>query len=270
MVRLRRRHGAWLVHLAGLFAVMLTVTRFCARDGGRAALAQTTTWVYLPFAARGPGTPPPAIDEDYATIPIEGSPETRPAGEHPDLNLAIRGYVAVDALRGLVDYGGATDPHAPQLVGLLGRAPDVRGTFQVYDWDWGRIVRGAPIASPPVTLITLAAGRNAIVRVPDSGRTIGDGYQVLVLYGDTERITLKYTREDNVVEGYTLHLEGVRAAPELLDLYRRADDAGRGRLPALRAGQALGWASGEAVGVAIRDQGSFLDPRSRKDWWRGY
>ena len=270
MVRLRRRHGAWLVHLAGLFAVMLTVTWFSARDGGRAALAQTTTWVYLPFAARGPGTPPPAIDEDYATIPIEGSPETRPAGEHPDLNLAIRGYVAVDALRGLVDYGGATDPHAPQLVGLLGRAPDVRGTFQVYDWDWGRMVRGAPIASPPVTLITLAAGRNAIVRVPDSGRTIGDGYQVLVLYGDTERITLKYTREDNVVEGYTLHLEGVRVAPELLDLYRRADDAGRGRLPALRAGQALGWASGEAVGVAIRDQGSFLDPRSRKDWWRGY
>jgi hypothetical protein len=226
--------------------------------------------VHLPFVARGPEAPPPAIDEEYAAITIEGEPEPRPAAEHPDLNLAIRGYVAVDAARGLVDYGGPTDPAAPQLVGLLGRAPIVRGTFQVYDWDWERMARGAPISRYPVTLVTLAADRNAIVRLAEAGSTIGDGYQALVLYADAERITLKYTREDSVRHGYTVHLEGVRVAPGLLTLYRQANAAGRMRLPALRAGQALGWAAGDAVGVAIRDCGSFLDPRSRKDWWRGF
>jgi len=213
---------------------------------------------------------PPGIDEDYGTLTIEGRPEMRPAADHPDLNLARRGWELADATRGLVDYGGATDPGAPRLAGLLATAPIVRATYRVYDWDWGRMARGAPIASPPVTLITLAANPQQLVRVPDSGRTLGDGYQVLVLYADTGRITLKYTREDSVVVGYTLHLENVRVAPDLLALYREADAGGRSRLPALRAGQALGWAVGDAIGVAIRDNGAFMDPRSRKDWWPGY
>jgi hypothetical protein len=57
--------------------------------------------------------------------------------------------------------------------------------------------------------------------------------------------------------------------PNLLALYRQADAAGRASLPALRNGQPLGTASGGQVLVAIRDCGSFLDPRSRKDWWQG-
>ena len=48
-----------------------------------------------------------------------------------------------------------------------------------------------------------------------------------------------------------------------------SDNAGRGRMPALRAGQAFGHARGGEIGVAIRDWGTFLDPRSRKDWWQG-
>lgn len=262
--------GVWAVRVAVLLTVAVVTTYPLAVSQAVRVNAETGVRVYLPYAARGPAAPPPAIDEDYDTITIEGEPEARPAAEHPDLNLAVRGYEPVDAFRGLVDYGGAADPFAPQLVGLLGRAPEVRGTYQVHTWDWERTARGAPITSPPVTFITLGAGSNAIVRVPNSGRTIGDSYQVLVLYADMERITLKYTREDNVVEGYTLHLEGVRVVPDLLTLYRQADAAGRERLPALRAGQAVGWAVGDAIGVAIRDQGSFLDPRSRKDWWRGY
>lgn len=239
--------------------------------GVHRVVADTTVRVLLPFAARGPGAPPPAIDETYDAITIEGDPETRPAAGHPDLNLAVRGYEAAGEFRGLVDYGGATDPDAPQLGGLLGRAPVVVATYRVYDWDWQRMARGALIMSPPVTLITLAAGQNAIVRVPGSGRLISEqGHQVLVLYADEDRITLKYTREDNVIQGYTLHLEGVRVAPALLALYRSANDAGRRQLPALRAGQALGWSAGDALGVAVRDMGAFLDPRSRKDWWRGF
>jgi len=39
-------------------------------------------------------------------------------------------------------------------------------------------------------------------------------------------------------------------------------------LPALRNNQALGQALGFEIKVAIRDAGSFMDPRSQKDWWR--
>ena len=46
-------------------------------------------------------------------------------------------------------------------------------------------------------------------------------------------------------------------------------DQGRARLPALEAGQAFGRARGGEIGVAIRDAGTFMDPRSDKDWWQG-
>lgn len=31
----------------------------------------------------------------------------------------------------------------------------------------------------------------------------------------------------------------------------------------------IGTAIGNELGVAIRDTGSLMDPRSRKDWWQG-
>jgi hypothetical protein len=108
------------------------------------------------------------------------------------------------------------------------------------------------------------------VHVPGSGYPIGQDYEVLVLYATSERLTLKYTGEDNVKEGYTLHLEGVCSDPNLLALYQALDGAGRHELPALRPGQAFGRARGVRFGVAIRDAGAFMDPRSRKDWWHGY
>ena len=41
------------------------------------------------------------------------------------------------------------------------------------------------------------------------------------------------------------------------------------QLPGVRNNQAIGTAAGNAIAVAIRDRGPFLDPRSRKDWWQG-
>jgi hypothetical protein len=55
----------------------------------------------------------------------------------------------------------------------------------------------------------------------------------------------------------------------LLALYRQLNSAGRVELPALRPGQPFGRAAGGEIDAAIRDSGSFLDPRSRKDWWQG-
>lgn len=107
------------------------------------------------------------------------------------------------------------------------------------------------------------------VRIPSRGADIYQGtYRALVLYAEERRITLKYTREDRVVAGYTVHLENVCVDPNLLELYRESDSRGRASLPALRNGETLGVAAGGEILVAIRDAGSFMDPRSRKDWWR--
>lgn len=228
--------------------------------------------VFLPLVTVGVTNPcQPLPGASYGALTVLPPPTDRPAEQHADLNLALRGYTPTGGILGLVDYGGAADPGAPQLAGLF--ADNRTGVFvrvqRVYDWNWACNCRGGPLASPPVTLAELAVTPGEALRVPDSGYHIGSGYQVLVLYAAQDRITLKYTRNDNVVHGYTLHLESLCVDPSLLSLYHSWNAAGRSQLPALQPGQAFGRAAGITVGVAIRDSGTFMDPRSRKDWWRG-
>ncbi len=228
-----------------------------------------THYVYLPLIAKAE-TCQPIPGESYGTLSVTPPPTDRPAEEHADLNLALRGYEPTSAYKGLVDYSGVGDANAPQLSGLFAdrRTPTFSTVYQVYDWDWNCNCRGSLLTNWDVTLAGLAVTEGETIHVPDSGYTIGSGYEVLVLYASIERITLKYTREDNVVQGYTLHVENVCVEPNLLALYQSWNSAGRGQLPALRPGQAFGRARGGEIGVAIRDNGSFMDPRSRKDWWR--
>lgn len=227
---------------------------------------------FLPLITTGVVSPcQPLPGASFGALTVLPPPTDRPAEQHADLNLALRGYSPTGGYLGLVDYGGPTDPGAPQLSGLF--ADNRTGSFvrlhRVYDWNWACNCRGAPLTDPAVTLADLATAPGEPLLVPDSGYSIGSGYEVLVLYAAADRITLKYTREDNVVHGFTLHLEAMCVDPALLSLYQSWNAAGRSQLPALRAGQALGRAAGAAVGVAIRDSGRFMDPRSRKDWWRG-
>ena len=79
--------------------------------------------------------------------------------------------------------------------------------------------------------------------VPERGMIIGSGgYEVLVLYATNERITLKYTREDNVVSGYTLHVEGICVAPEpviavsILEQQQAKQSSGAARRPGIWQG----------------------------------
>lgn len=207
---------------------------------------------------------------DYGVLGAGGW-EGRQPDLHPDLNLAVRGYREVDAFRGLVDYDGETDGNAPQLWGLFAdrRTPDIANTYQVYDWDWGSDSRGDLIEDFEVTMTGFRTAEGETIYTPDFGLELGEGYVALVLYADTHRITLKYTGEDNVIEGYTLHLEGLCVYTNLINAYNARNAAGRGALPALRPGQPIGYTPATEVGVAIRDRGAFLDPRSRKDWWQG-
>lgn len=211
------------------------------------------------------------LGESYGTLSIVGTPSDRPAAEHADLNLALRGYVPTDAYRGLIDLDGVSDYRAPQLAGLFSdqRTGEFTSVYQVHHWDWATNSRGGRITDPEVTLAGLATERGETVHVPVSGYSIGQGYSVLVLYADMERITLKFTGEDNVIYGYTLHIEGICVDPNLRSLYAQMNATGRSQLPALQIGQAFGRAIDTEIGVAIRDNGRFMDPRVRKDWWRG-
>jgi hypothetical protein len=96
------------------------------------------------------------------------------------------------------------------------------------------------------------------------------GYEVMVLYATMTQLTFRYGREDDIrgdLGGYVIHLENVCIDPNLLAAYNYWDSVGRGRLPALYAGQPVGRAINNEVGVAIRDWAMFMDPRSKKDWW---
>ncbi|MEO8083739.1 MAG: hypothetical protein ABI780_07960 [Ardenticatenales bacterium] len=246
---------------------------------------------YLPAVYRAPApistaptsaptSCPSLAAEAYAALALPDRP-LHVAGEgDPDLDVAVRRWepaplAVAPGGGGLVDYPGPTDGRAPQLAGL---APayitpgnvSFRGLYRVRDWDWVANQRGGPIAAWPVTLATIAVPAGGELQVPDSGYRIGEGFAVLVIYAATSRLTLKYTRDDDVVRGYTLHVTGACVEPRLLALYQRLDAAGRAQLPALKAGDAFGTASAAEVGIAIRDTGSFMDPRSRKDWWRGF
>jgi hypothetical protein len=232
-----------------------------------------THYIYLPLITRPEGCQP-IPDETYSALSVNPPPTDRPAEIHADLNLSMRGYELTDAYKGLWDYSGSGDGNAPQLPGLFAdnRTGVFSDVYRVYDWNWGCNCRGALLANYPVTLAGLATTPGETIHVPDSGYAIGalaNGYEVLVLYASLDRITLKYTRDDNVVYGYTLHVENVCVEPSLLALYEEWNAAGRSKLPALHPGQAFGRAKGDAIGVAIRDNGTFMDPRSRKDWWRG-
>jgi hypothetical protein len=254
----------------GWFAALLLLAVIGAAPAGAPGAAQTDPPAPSGEAQGAAGCDPIA-GESYGTLSILGEPTGRPAEVHADLNLALRGYEVTRAPLFLVEYGPTDDPKAPQLRDLTWnrRLPSFSRAYRVYDWDWSTNSRGSLITDWDVTLAGMLASPGETLHVPGSGYDIGSGYEVLVLYAAENRITLKYTREDNVVVGYTLHLEGICVEPNLLALYRAMNDAGRKKLPALRARQAFGRVAGGEVGVAIRDSGAFMDPRSRNDWWIG-
>ncbi len=250
-------------------AASARATQFESPLDSPASTLALTPRAYLPLIIRPLASCTPT-GETYGTLaPID--PAAGDMSQHPDVNLAIRGYVRTTANLGLVDYAGNIDPDAPQLYTLFSdqRTPIFNAAYQVYRWDWTCNCRSGPITKWDVTLLGMQTTPGEIIHLPNSGYDVGGGYGALVLYAEPTRLTLKYTREDNVVSGYTLHLENICVDANLLALYRQLNAAGRAELPALWPGQPLGRAPGTEIDAATRDNGSFLDPRSRKDWWQG-
>ncbi len=215
-----------------------------------------------------------------------------PAAQHPDKNLSMRSpYRDVSSTypKAILNLGSqAADSNAPKLYGLFSPVqynPTVVTNTQVHNWDWATMQNGAwldPNACPvnfcpQVSLVWFQSEIGQTIYVPNSGYRIGGNpnMEVLVLFADSDQITLKFTREDTVATGYTLHIEGICVDANLLALYQALDQNGTGprynnlsfNLPNLWAGQAIGVAKGTSFGVAIRDVGTFMDPRNYPDWW---
>ncbi len=238
------------------------------------ARGSTPHHVYLPVVqyASTPAGCQAISGQSYGSLSVNPPPSNPPAAVNPDINLQIRGWASTSATLGLVTYNGVPDSNAPQLSGLFAsrQLPVFDAAYQVYDWDWSTNTRGGLITTWPVTLLGMQTQPGEEIDAPPSGYDLGQGYRALVLYATQDQITLKYTRDDNVVYGYTIHVENVCVEPSLLALYQQLDSEGRANLPALFGDQPFGRANGTEIDVAIRDSGSFMDPRSQRDWWQGF
>ena len=264
---LRLRPGLATLALLCVASLLLTTSATGGPLPARASASLNTT-VRLPLIMKSGCDPIPGAT--YGTL-APTNPNGGVVENDHRINLGLRGYVPNGAFAGLITIGGVGDPNAPQFPGLFAdkRTPTFSNSYAVRRWDSTCNCPGEPITDPQVTLAGLTTTPGETIHVPNSGYDIGGGNDVLVLYASTNRLTLKYTREDDIVSGYTVYLENVCVEPSLLALYQALNAAGRGQLPALQGGQALGRAIGNEIGVAVRDSGTFQDPRSRNSWWIG-
>ena len=244
-----------------------TVTSAPTRTPTRTSTARPSL---APTVSPSPTPTSVSVGEDYGTLAVYPSPSDHSTAL-VEFNLTARGFAPGDGTLGLVNIDGPVDGGAPQLYSLFAdeRVPAFNRAYRIDTWDWDCNCAGALATEPPVGLVGLTVSPGEIIRVPRSSYYLANDYQALVLYADRTRITFNYTRADNPVRGYTLYIENLAVDSKLLALYQQTNAAGRAELPALKAGQGIGRALGNEMQVAIRDAGAFMDPRSRKDWWRG-
>jgi hypothetical protein len=219
-----------------------------------------------------------------------------------DKNIINRSWSDADPqeILSLVDYGPSSDNKLPPQIATMfspHRVPTILANYQVIDWLWTPEtdpgLPNGPITSPPVTLIGVEPNVIEELRSPKHGRHLGAPLGkggAVVLYADVQNITLKFTLEDSVATGYTMHISGICTDPNLVALYQSLDDqfSNPGRylfgpdsgniprdgipdylLPGLKQGQVfgIGFPSVQTF-IAIRYEGTFLDPRSEQDWWQ--
>jgi len=222
--------------------------------------------------AKGPVTsaqsaslgPLPASANSYALMPIEGQREIRPAAEHGDLNLKLRDPQPAKLEPKLVDIRDAgTDSSAPRLSRVL--KPDFVATYFIHDWDWGCNCKGALIQNGRAVLVGIKTAPGDPIFIPPTPHDIyqGKDYATL-LYADEDSLTFVYARAGNVTQGYTVHYLGLQTDPNLVKLFRESQGS---NLPGLTLDTPVGLAGNQLI-VAVRDNGTFLDARSRLDWWK--
>jgi hypothetical protein len=207
--------------------------------------------------------PPATSSNRYSLIPINGERDSRPAAEHGDLNLKLREPQPIQRELALVDIKDAgIDSNAPKLSDVF--EPKFVKLYTIHDWDWGCNCKGQLIQDEQVVLVGIDTTPGEPVFIPTKEQDIfGGKFYAVVLYASEDSLTFVYEREGAVATGYSVHYLGLHTDPNLLVLYR---DSKGSELPGLTLDTPVGVAGDELI-VAIRDRGTFLDARSRKDWW---
>ncbi|MDX1522399.1 MAG: hypothetical protein R3264_12305 [Anaerolineae bacterium] len=204
-----------------------------------------------------------ASDNQYELIPLSGQRSTTPPDEDGDLNLALREPTPIDIDLGLVDIDEAgIDPDAPNLGNIF--SADFLAAYAVHEWDHSCPCVGNLIEDGKAILVGIDTTPGDLVRIPTRDEDIYQGkFVAVLLYASEDSVAFSYSREGTVANGYTIHYLGLETDPNLLALYRNSDG---NELPGLTVDSPLGIATDELI-VAVRDNGTFLDARSRKDWW---
>jgi len=254
---------------------------------------ELTPVAYMPLVATS--TCPRTSSNSYGggtAFQVEFDDPVRPASNHADKNIELRGYQPnpdPNLVLDLVDYGLNDPTPPPQFATLFSpnRVPAFIEVYQVRGWNWAPSPepgsRGDPISNPPITALGLAVTPGEELHVPHSGYDIGGGMEVILLYADEDTVALRYGREDSAgAQGFTVHIDNICTDRNLLALYASLDSPSGPRyvykpphqrpyaypLPNLATGQPLGTALDSEVIVAIVDTGRFWDPRSCDDWWQ--
>ncbi|HET7087931.1 MAG TPA: hypothetical protein VFL17_04715 [Anaerolineae bacterium] len=254
-----------LVLLAPSTAIAIRQTSGDAAAGARSTAS--SSYVYLPAIHKSGCAPIPGVS--YGAVAPDPVIGIDPQNDYR-INLALRGYTPVDELKAIFDIGTGSDPNAPQFRYLFAdvRTPAISTVYALYRWDTTCNCPSTQIVTKPaVSVAGLATAPGEIIHLPDSGYEISPGYDAMVLYASQTRLVAKYTREDDIVAGYTLYLENICLEPSLLALYQALNAAGRQQLPALAGSQPVGRAIGTEIGISIRDAGRLQDPRARNAWW---
>ncbi len=275
---------AWIL---ALMIVVLSLSVFTFGGSARPSLAARTDvrieeetsqpqgdfYVYLPLVSKPFNACQPIPGTTYQAISVVGGQPPSPDAAHDaGFNVNLLEALPVNEAKEIGNYySGDADPQAPQLAYLFGdlRIPTFSEVYDLYH-------DGKLASSYDVSMAGFEVEPLEIIHVPDRFQSIPDhpvvidprGYKVLVLYADRDSITLKYSREDGLAGGYTLHVAGICTEPSLLALYEQKDAEGRGDLPALEGQQPFGRAWGGEIRVAIRDCGAIMDPRMERDWWQ--
>ena len=203
------------------------------------------------------------------------NPPLSNVASNPDVNVFLRGWGEVSESLNLVSYGypngEAPDPKAPQLGTILNKGASFVKAYKIHQWDWANNQPSSSYEGAwPVHVLGFTASPGQSVNAPTNGYDVGAGYQYMVVYVSPTSISMNVTGDDGAIEGYAIHMEGFCVDPNLVSLYNSLNSQGRSSLPALKEGQKMGTAKTSEVRVMVRDSGSFLDPRSKGDWWQSY
>lgn len=176
--------------------------------------------------------------------------------EDPGFNPNVLEWSEIDKQKSLIDMGGDTDSRAPKFQGFFAdqRIPEIAATLATPKPYW------------EVEAISVRAADNEVLHAPASSYELGEGFACMVIYADEHTMTCNYHRADAIVQGYTLHVMNACISSKLIAAFQANADK-TDQLPGLKPRQPFGRAWKGKFTFAIRDTGSLMDPRVRKDWW---